>query len=201
MNPDTMEFKTTMFLPSTTSSTGLLCPDQRRMPQIGSLLAEALSMAILIVRLPLVVIVSAPVIMQLLTGPCYLDTKSHSLLMNCGQEIFSLENFFESAYKCNGHFWRIFSIIGNYLQPGFAQTFLNGMTAVGGNSGASAFMPGVIGLFTKVSNNDPAGSVNSVQDLMSGGVSRFGPMALFMKGALNPIAEHIGYGEWLRGLW
>ena len=35
MNPDTMEFKDTMFLPNTSISTGLLCPDQRRMPQIG----------------------------------------------------------------------------------------------------------------------------------------------------------------------
>ncbi len=65
------------------------------------------AMPILAFRLPIVIVVSAPVILDLLTGPCYLDSKSHSLLMNCGQEIFSLEEFFKSAYACNGHFWRI----------------------------------------------------------------------------------------------
>ena len=36
MNPDSMELKTTMFLPNSTIATGQLCPDQRRMPQIVS---------------------------------------------------------------------------------------------------------------------------------------------------------------------
>ena len=36
MNPDSMEFKSTMFLPNSTITTGQLCPDQRRMPQIVS---------------------------------------------------------------------------------------------------------------------------------------------------------------------
>ena len=145
------------------------------------------AMLVLAIRLPIVVVVSAPVMMDLLTGPCYLDSKSHSLLMNCGQEIFSLEEFFQAAYACNGHFWRILAKAGNFLSPGFAQTFLNGMTAVGENSGASAFMPGLIGAFSKVSENNPTESLSSTQDLVAGG-TRFGPMSLFMKAAINPIA-------------
>ncbi len=39
MNPDSMEFKSTMFLPNSTITTGQLCPDQRRMPQIVSFLS------------------------------------------------------------------------------------------------------------------------------------------------------------------
>jgi len=188
MNPDTMQFKKTMFLPNSTASVGQLCPDQRRMPQIGSLFAEVVAMAILIVRLPLVIIVASPVLMDLLTGPCYLNSMSHSLLMNCGRELFSLEDFFASAYACNGHFWRIFAIAGNFLSPGFAQTFLNGMTTVGENSGAATFMPGIIGAFSKLSSNDPSEGVTKSQDLTSGSASRFGPTAIFMKTALNPIA-------------
>jgi len=183
-----MEFKATMFLPSTTISSGLLCPDQRRMPQIGSLFAEIFAMGILIVRLPLVVVVSSPVLMDLLTGPCYLNAMSHSLLMNCGQELFSLEAFFESAYACNKYFWGIFAVIGNFLPAGFAQTFLNGMAAVGENSGASAFMPGIIGAFSKITANDPSEGATNAQNLVTGSVSRFGPTAMFMKTALNPIA-------------
>jgi hypothetical protein len=186
MNPETMEFQSTMFLPTSTVATGRLCPNQRRMPQIGSLFAEIISMAVLIIRLPVVVLVSSPVLVQLLTGPCYLDTKSHSLLMNCGQELFSLEEFFDSAYQCNAHFWRIFAIVGNFLEPGFAQTFLNGMTAIGENSGVSSFMPGIIGMFSKVSENNPTEGVEGVQDLTTGG--RFGPTAIFMKFSVNPIA-------------
>ena len=194
MNPDSMEFKSTMFLPNSTIATGQLCPDQRRMPQIvsyfsplfkflttcvltyrlqGSLFAEMISMLIFAIRLPIVIVVSAPVLLDLLTGPCYLDSKSHSLLMNCGQEIFSLEDFFKAAYACNGHFWRILAKAGNFLSPGFAQTFLNGMTTVGENSGASAFMPGLIGSFSKVSENSPTDSLSGVQDMVAGG-SRFG---------------------------
>lgn len=145
------------------------------------------SMLLLAMRLPVVIVVSSPVLLDLLTGPCYLDSKSHSLLMNCGQEIFSLEEFFKSAYACNGHFWRILAKAGNFLSPGFAQTFLNGMAAVGENSGASAFMPGLIGAFSKVSANNPTDSLSGTQDLVAGG-SRFGPMSLFMKSAMNPIA-------------
>jgi hypothetical protein len=37
MHPDSMEFKSTMFLPNSTIATGQLCPDQRRMPQIVSI--------------------------------------------------------------------------------------------------------------------------------------------------------------------
>ena len=144
-------------------------------------------MVLLAIRLPIVIVVSAPVIIDLLTGPCYLDSKSHSLLMNCGQEIFSLDEFFNAAYACNGHFWRILAKAANFLSPGFAQTFINGMTAVGENSGASAFMPGLIGAISKISANDPMESVSGVQDIIAGG-SRYGPMSLCMKSAVNPIA-------------
>ena len=37
MNPDSMDVKSTMFLPNSTIATGQLCPDQRRMPQIVSI--------------------------------------------------------------------------------------------------------------------------------------------------------------------
>lgn len=34
MNPDTMDFKRSMFIPGTTSAIGKLCPNQRRVPQL-----------------------------------------------------------------------------------------------------------------------------------------------------------------------
>ena len=150
-------------------------------------------MPVLIVRLPLVILVSSPVLVDLIAGDCYADSKSHSLLMNCGSELFSLEQFFDSAYRCNSHFWRILSITANFLPPGFVQTFINGVAAVGENSGASSFMPGVIGAFSKVGSTDAGDSAETVQDTFGGGgdggkMSRFGAAKLFMKAAVNPIA-------------
>ena len=183
MNPDTMEFKTTMFLPNVSTSVGLLCPDQRRMPQLGSLVAEIIVMPILILRLPVVIIVSSPVLVDLLAGPCFLDSKGHSLLMNCGQELFSLEDFFASAYACNTYFWNILAMVANFLAPGFAQTLLNGMATAGENSFA-AFVPGIMGIMSKVTANSPLDTLTTIQ----GGGGRFGPASMFMQTALNPIA-------------
>jgi hypothetical protein len=191
MNPDTMDVQETMFIQHTVSAIGKLCPNQRRVPQFGSLMAETLVMDVLLVRLPVVIIVASPVLVELITGDCYADSKSHSLLMNCGSELFSLELFFDSAYRCNGHFWRILSITANFLPPGFVQTFINGVAAVGENSGASAFMPGAIGSISKVSDTNAGDSADTIQD-MSGGsdtkMGRFGAAKLFMKATVNPIA-------------
>lgn len=158
----------------------------------GSLFAEMAVMPVLLLRLPLVVIVASPVIIDLLTGPCFKDSMGHSLLSNCGGELFSLEKFFDSAYRCNGHFWRILSKIADVMSPGFVQTFINGVAAVGENSGATAFMPGVMGSASKIGGTDAGGSSEKVQDVFGGGdgerMGRFGPIALFMKVSVNPIA-------------
>ena len=74
MHPDTMQFQDTMWVPISTVSTGRLCPDQRRVPQFGSLFASAANALVLFVRLPLIVIVASPKIVDLLAGPCYLDS-------------------------------------------------------------------------------------------------------------------------------
>jgi hypothetical protein len=148
-------------------------------------------MPVLLVRLPVVLVVASPVLVELITGDCYADSKSHGLLMNCGSELFSLEGFFDSAYRCNGHFWRILSITANFLPPGFVQTFINGVAAVGENSGASAFIPGVIGAFSKVGSTEAGDSASVIQEMPGGGgekMSRFGVAKLFMKTAVNPIA-------------
>ena len=43
MNPDTMDFKQSMFIPGATSAIGKLCPNQRRVPQLVSFLFFFLS--------------------------------------------------------------------------------------------------------------------------------------------------------------
>ena len=157
------------------------------MPPLGSLFAEIAAMAVLASRLPVVLLTASPVLLDLITGTCYLDSMWHSLLMNCGSELFSLEDFFTSAYACNQYFWDILAMVGNYIPPGFAQTFLNGMTAMGENSGISTFMPGVIRAFSKISSNNPMDGLNAAGQMFAGTVTG-GRLSLFMKLAINPIA-------------
>ena len=149
-------------------------------------------MPVLLLRLPVTIIVASPVIMDLLTGPCYKDNMGHSLLSNCGSEIFSLEQFFDSAYRCNGYFWGILTKIANFMTPGFVQTFINGMAAVGENSGAGDFMPGVMESVSKLGSVDAGESSEKIQDMFGGGngqkMGRFGAMSLFMKVSTDPIA-------------
>lgn len=158
----------------------------------GSLIAEMFVMPVLLVRLPVTIVIASPVIVDLITGPCRSDSMHHSLLMNCGSELFSLEEFFDSAYRCNGHFWRILSITANFIPAGFVQTFVNGMAAVGENSGASSFMPGAIGSMSKASSTDAGESADNAQAMFSSDdgtkMGRFGATKLFMKAAVNPIA-------------
>ena len=176
-----------MWVPTSAVSTGVLCPNQRRVPQLGSLFAEGVVALTYAIRLPVVIIVSAPVVLDLIAGPCYLDSKSHGLLMNCGAEIFSTEEIFEAAYACNGHFWRIISILADKLDPGLPQTFLNGMAMTGENSGLSTYMPGVIGSITKVVNNDPMGGLEQMKSsfVPSGRAGAFG---MAYQALANPIA-------------
>ena len=159
----------------------------------GSLIAEMFVMPVLLVRLPVTIMIASPVLVDLITGPCRSDSMRHSLLMNCGSELFSLEEFFDSAYRCNGHFWRILSITANFIPAGFVQTFVNGMAAVGENSGASSFMPGAIGSISKASSTEAGGSADDAQAMFSSSddgtkLGRFGATKLFMKAAVNPIA-------------
>ena len=187
MQPDTMEFQENMWIKQSTVSTGVLCPNQRRVPQFGSLVAEGLRAAVFFVRLPVVIIVSAPVLVDLLAGDCYARSLNHGLLILCGAEVFSLEEFFTAAYECNGHFWRIIAIIADKIDPGLPQTFLNGMAMTGENSGISTFMPGVIGSVSKISKNDPMAGISQLRDtfLPSG---RAGAMGMFFQAFMNPIA-------------
>mmetsp|Transcript_27618 Transcript_27618/g.57428 ORF Transcript_27618/g.57428 Transcript_27618/m.57428 type:complete len:313 (-) Transcript_27618:107-1045(-) len=192
MNPDTTDFNETMFISSTETAVGKLCPNMRRVPQIGSLLAEIVVMPALLLRLPVTIIVASPVIIDLLTGPYYKDNMGHSLPSNCDSELFSLEQFFDSAYRCNGYFWGILTKIANFMTPGFVQTFINGVAAVGENSGAGEFMPGIMESVSKLGSIDAGESSEKVQDMFGGGggqkMGRFGAVTLFMKVSIDPIA-------------
>lgn len=67
-------------------------------------------------------------------GRCPLVTKGHSLLERCGNDIFSLDEFWESCSRADGHFWRAFSIVAervrDFRAPGTSQigTFIDGAT-------------------------------------------------------------------------
>lgn len=90
-------------------------------------------------------------------------TKGHSLLERCGNDIFSLDEFWESCSRADGHFWRAFSIIAervrDFKAPGTSQigTFIDGATIFAQSSVNP--LTGSVGVGI-TSTNIPVGSVS-----------------------------------------
>jgi len=137
VNPDTMEQREDeLWMPeaSTTAlAQGSLCPTQRRMPNLGSAGAEAFNAFLFALRLPVNLLLSVPIILQVSGGRCPLLNRGHSVLKTCGSEILSLEDMFNSLYRFNTLFWLSISIVADSFGPGTPQTFLNGLAQVGEN--------------------------------------------------------------------
>jgi len=160
VNPSTLEQRNdTMWMPeasSTALAEGFLCPSQRRMPNVGSLMAEAANSVVFFVRLPVNLLLSFPVVLDLTGGKCPLLSRGHSVLKTCGSELLSLEDFFASIYRCNTLFWMAFDIVADSFGPGAPQTFINGATTLAENSDAVAMLPGVSPGLVKAGYVDPA---------------------------------------------
>ena len=143
VNPATMEIREDhMWMPEASSpalTAGVLCPSQRRMPNLGSLAAEAFVSMWLLVRLPLNVVLGLP--LRLSGEACPVVTRGHSLLKVCGAELLSLDDFFAAVFRCNTLFWQAFTIIADSFGPGAPQTFINGVAVAGENGGWAALLP------------------------------------------------------------
>lgn len=132
INPTTMETKEEgMWMPeapSVATEDGMLCPSQRRTPNLGSMLTESISALVYLVRMPLFVVTYLPLIIDY---RCPALSHGHSILQTCGSELFSLDDMFASLFRFNALFWQTFAIIANGFGPGAPQTFLNGAAMVG----------------------------------------------------------------------
>ena len=103
---------------ATSAAEGQLCPAMRRLPNVGSMLAEASVAFVEIVRKVLDIILLLPAIVQMWERQesCPLVTHGHSLLQRCGSDLLSLDDFFDSLNRANAHFWRSFAIVAERVR-------------------------------------------------------------------------------------
>lgn len=103
---------------ATSAEEGNLCPAMRRLPNVGSLLAEASVAAAEAVRKVLDIVLVLPAVVQTWERQesCPLVTHGHSLLQRCGADLLSLDDFFDALNRANAHFWRSFAIVAERVR-------------------------------------------------------------------------------------
>lgn len=193
VNPATMQIREDhMWMPEASSAAltaGVLCPSQRRMPNLGSLVAEAFVSACLLVRLPLNVVLGLP--LRFSGQSCPVVTRGHSLLKACGAELLSLDDFFSAIFRCNTLFWQAFVIVADSFGPGYPQTFINGMAVAGENGGWAALLPGMAAQLTSVSKMSPTEAMDVLSNTV---ITLPAPIAAAQLATMNPIAyTHYAY--------
>ena len=112
---------------------GLLCPSQRRMPDLGSMAAEVSAAGLHAVRM---------FFELLFTGPAVFSPGSykriqtmnmnvnygHSFLLNAGMGWLNFDPFFEALRRAHMHFWNSFTKIGSLFDDApYVNQFLNGV--------------------------------------------------------------------------
>lgn len=187
VNPNTLETRMdTMWMPEASSpalTQGFLCPSQRRMPNAGSMLAEAANAIVFLIRMPINVFLSSPSILEFAANKCPLLNRGHHLLKNCGKELFSLEDFFSSVYRANALFWQSFSIIADQFGPGTPQSFINGAVAAAENR--LTYLPYVAGGLDGIGNV----KVSEVPALLADSIAGLpSPIAMANIAMQNPVA-------------
>ena len=122
LNPATMRIKPTVWetaVPS--SSTAVLCPSMQRLPRVGSFMAEILNSGVFLLKFTVNSIVHTPGLVSMWRNgqvcPVPGGSMYHSVLANCGEQAFSLEDFFDSVDDAGAIFWHSLSLIGTLISP------------------------------------------------------------------------------------
>ena len=143
LNPASMRIQTTIWqtrLPSSTYTT--LCPAMQRLPRLGSFTAEVLNSAIFFVRYVIFIVMYTPGMVPIWYkgGVCPSvsgGTLYHGMLSNCGGDLFSLEDVFDSLEDASAMFWHSLSLVAHLVIPqggstaGSIRDVLDGMSEYG----------------------------------------------------------------------
>lgn len=99
-------------------SEGLLCPAMRRIPNVGSMVAEVVVAGAELLRKVLDLAIGLPGMVEIWKKQqsCSFVTHGHSLLRRCGSDLFALNDFFDALNRANAHFWRSFSIVAERIR-------------------------------------------------------------------------------------
>jgi hypothetical protein len=119
LNPGTMQLSTTIWQTTVSSSTiGTLCPGQQRLPRLGSFGAEMATAGLYFlqyfINIPLFIPGLIPIWQS--GGLCPQNAYGHSMLVSCGANVLSLENFFDSVADATSIFWHSLNTISYAIQ-------------------------------------------------------------------------------------
>lgn len=128
LNPATMQLRETIWqtaLPST--SYGVLCPSQQRLPRVGSFAAEVVNSGVFLVQTGLFAVLYTPGMVPVWSagGSCPATSGTayyHSVLANCAADLYGLDDFFDSLDDAVALFWHSLSLIGQLAGPGAEPT-------------------------------------------------------------------------------
>lgn len=126
LNPSTMRLKDTIWQ-TDPASTGLptqipqLCPALQRMPRMGTFLAEVLNAGLFAARYVVFAITYTPGLVAVWSAgprcPAPGSALYHSVLANCGERVYSLDDFFDSLDDAGAVFWHSLSLVARLIAP------------------------------------------------------------------------------------
>lgn len=122
LNPPTMKVSTTVWQTSVPASNyATLCPAMQRLPRVGTLGAEVLNSGVFLLRWAVNAILYTPGMVPIWRagGSCPAPgaSRRHSVLMSCGQTLFSLDDFFDSLDDANAVVWHSLTVIAQLTSP------------------------------------------------------------------------------------
>ena len=122
LNPTTMRLKTTIWETSVPSSSRVvLCPSMQRLPRIGSFAMEVVNAGVFLFKSATNAVLYTPGLISMWrrSQACAPPGSSlyHPMLSNCGEEAYSLDDFFDSVDDAASIFWHSLSLIGTLIAP------------------------------------------------------------------------------------
>jgi hypothetical protein len=126
LNPATMRAKRTVWQTDPASSgipteIPMLCPAMQRLPRVGTFAAELANAGVFLVRFVTYAITYTPGLVAVWSAgprcPAPGSALYHSVLANCGETVYSLDDFFDSLDDAGAVFWHSLSLLARLIAP------------------------------------------------------------------------------------
>ena len=128
LHPDTMQVASQIWQSAVpTSNLGALCPAMQRLPRIGTFYAEAINIGVFTIKATIYGIIYTPGMLQIWSsgGQCPGVTSAagvmvsqnyyHSVLANCGSDLYSLDDAFDSMDDAAAVFWQSLLFLAQFI--------------------------------------------------------------------------------------
>ena len=120
LNPPTMQVSRSIFTTSVpTSNYAELCPSQQRTPRVGTFVAESGNALLFATRWAFNAFLYTPGMVPIWKagGACPAPGASfgHTVLIGCGQSLYSLDDFFDSLDDASAMFWNALAVVAQLI--------------------------------------------------------------------------------------